>query len=181
MADDTFEIDDLFPEEEAPDAEDILDASTGEIEELEADDDIEIVEADPPPIGRAWLFDFQSGGFVMDGRSPATVRGDAALLAWVEKCLRTHQGSSVVQPSDFGLNQPLTDYLGGDPDEMTAIYSDIEEALTFHPDITTVENIEVEQGTTPDGDAALSISFVVVRGDGGEIPFTLELEPEAAA
>lgn len=181
MAEEPTEIDELFPEEPEPDAEDILDASTAEIEEIDADDDVEVVEADTPPIGRDWLFDFQQGGFVMDGRSPETVRGDSALLAWTEKCLRTHQGSSVVQPPEYGLNQPLGDYIGGDPDDLTALYSDIEEALTFHPAITAVEEIEIEQGETVDGDAAVSVSFIIVRGDGGEVPFTLELEPEAAA
>lgn len=181
MAEDPVEIDELFPEEEELDAEDILDVSTAEIEEADADDDIEVVEAEPPPIGRAWLFDFAKGSFVMDGHSPATVRGDAALYAWIEKCLRTHQGASVVHPPEFGLTQPLGDYIGGDPDEITSLETDIEEALLFHPTITAVEDIYIEEGTTPDGDAAVAVSFVVVKGDGAEVPVTLELDPEAAA
>lgn len=254
MAEEPVEIDELFPDDDEPDASAILDESTAEIEELDADDDIEVVEGDTPPIGRAWLFDFTKGSFVMDGRSPATVRGDAALLAWVEKCLRTAQGDSVVHPPEFGLTQPIGDYIGGDPDELTSIETDIEEALLFHPDISAVENIVITEGapddttartavvgtqqvpssgatltvastvgfpevgrayvsrdlvsysgitattftgvsglpdtvfdgarvteqTTPSLEAVSEVSFVIVKGDGAEIPVSLELDPEAA-
>ena len=180
MAEEPVEIEELFPDEEEVDDQSILEASNYEIEEFDAEDDVEVVESDPPPIGRAWLFDFARGSFVMDGRSPKTVRGDTALLAWVEKCMRTHRGDSVVHPADFGLNESLGDYIGGDPDELTGLTSDIEEALLFHPLISAVEDIEILEGETLEGDIAAEVSFVIVKGDGAEIPVTLELEPEAA-
>jgi len=181
VAEAPVEIDELFPDDEGPTAEEILEASNAEIEELDAEDDVEIVEADSLPIGRAWAFNFDEQRFVMDGRSPAVIRGEASVLAWVEKCLRTQQGSSVVQPPDFGLVQSITDYIGDDPGAVTSLTSDIEEALTVHPAISAVEDIEVELGETPEGDAAVEVSFIIVLGDGTEIPFDAELEPEAAA
>ena len=177
------EVDELFPGDSEPDIQDLLDASTAEIEELDADNDIEIVESDPAPIGKAWAFDFTQQRFVMDGNSPAAVRGDAAIIQWVEKCLRTQQGSSVVHPPEFGLVQPLSDYLGTvvDEDDLSSLASDIQEALVFHPAISAVEDIQIELGETLDIDGAIEVSFLVILGDGTEVPFEAELEPEAAA
>jgi hypothetical protein len=183
LPEEPIEIEELFPGEGELDAQALLDASTEELEEiesLEGDEEVEVVEADLPPIGRGWAFDFDEGHFVMEGRSPSTVRGEASITVWIEKCLRTHQGSSVAQPPEFGLGQSVTDFLGGNPDDVTALESDIEEALTFHPAISAVENIVIDDGLTPQGDAAVAISFDVILADGTAIPFEAELDPEAA-
>lgn len=184
MAEEPVEIEDdeLFPDDEEPDVDEILDASDAAIEDLDADDDIELAVADLPPLGRTWLFDFQEGEFVAEGRSPKTIRGDAAIQAWVEKCLRTAQGDSLVHPPEYGLAQPLGDYLGtvSDEDDLAGLESDIEEAVSYHPHIQTIEGFEVRFGDTVEGDAAVNISFEVILVDGSEVPFEAELEVEAA-
>lgn len=182
LPEDATEIDELFPDEEELDADDILAASTAAIEDIDAGEDIEIAPADLPPVGRNWAFDFVEGRFVSEGKSPKTIRGDAAIEAWVEKCLRTQQGSSVVQPPEYGLAQSLTDYLGldADEDDFAALETDIQEALTLHPQIEAVENFEVQVGESVEGDLAVAISFRVVLGDDTDIPFEAELEVEAA-
>lgn len=183
LPEEPVDIEELFPGEDELDAQAILDASNEELEEIEAldgDEEVEVVEADLPPVGRGWAFDFEEGRFIMDGRSPATVRGESAIRVWIEKCLRTHQGSSVSQPPEFGLGQAVADFIGGEPDDVTALESDIEEALTYHPAIAAVENIEIEDGLTPQGDMAVGISFDVILADGSAIPFEAELDPEGA-
>lgn len=182
MAEEPVEIDELFPEEQEPSADDILAASTAAIEALDDDAEIEITTEDPPPIGRNWVYDFAEGSFIAEGRSPKTERGDAALVSWIEKCLRTQQGSSIVNPPDYGLAQPLGDYLGitAEEDDLTGLESDIAEALSLHPHIQGIEGFEIFFGETVDGDASVDISFRVILGDGSEIPFDAELEVEAA-
>lgn len=185
MAEEPVEIDEdeLFPDDEEPDADEILDASDAAIEDLDADDDIEIAVAELPPLGRSWLFDFQQDQFVAEGRSPKPVRGDTAIQSWVEKCLRTAQGDSIVHPPEYGLAQPLDDYLGvaTDEDDLAGLESDIEEAVSLHPYIQTIEGFEIKFGDTVDGDASVNISFEVILADGSEVPFDTELEVEAAA
>lgn len=179
---DATEIDELFPDEQELSADDILAASTAAIEDLDADEDIEIAPVELPPIGRNWAFDFQEGKFIAEGRSPKTVRGDAAIQAWAEKCLRTQQGSAAALPPEYGLAQSLSDYLStqADEDDLATLESDIEEALTFHPQIQTIEDFGVQFGTSPEGEVAAAISFTIILGDGSEIPFDAELEVEAA-
>lgn len=182
MAEEPVEIDELFPEEQEPTADEILAASTAAIEALDADEDIELTVEGLPPVGRAWLYDFAEGSFVAEGRSPKTVRGDDAILAWVEKCLRTQQGSSIVNPPEYGLAQPISDYLGinAEEDDLAGLESDIAEALSLHPHIQTIEGFEIHFGNTTDGDQAVDISFRVILEDGSEVPFDAELEVEAA-
>jgi hypothetical protein len=179
LPEDAVETDDLFPDEEEVDVDDLLALSDDAIENIDADEDIEIVDAEPLPLGRSWAYDFQAGEFVRDGKAPATLRGDGNLIGWIEKCLRTAQGSAVALPPEFGLARPLGDYIGGDPDEAVQLETDIVDALTFHPNIQAVEDVEIEIVESDLGeDTAVAVSFLIVQGDGSEIEFDGELEVE---
>ena len=134
-----------------------------------------------PPLGRNWLFDFQQQRFVRAGRSPKTIRGDSAIQAWVEKCLRTAQGDAIVHSPDYGLTQPIGDYLGivSEENDLAGLEADIEEALSFHPHIQTIENFQVIFGDTVEGEAAAEVAFDVILVDGSEVPFDTDIEVEA--
>lgn len=174
------DFDELLPSDDEQDIDALLAASTDAIEDEQAPGDLEISEDEPDPIGRTWAFDFYTGEFMKSGHGPVTLRGDAALCGWIEKCIRTHRGASVVHPPEYGLEHPLGDYLGGPAESMAELETDLVDAVLYHPAITAVEDISLDVGETVEGDAAVEVSFTIVQGDGAEIPFEAELElPDA--
>lgn len=171
---DPVDVEELLPADAEADIDALFDASNEAIEDVSTEDDLEVVQSEPDPIGRDWSYDFNAGSFVNVGHSPLTVRGDAALAVWIEKCLRTHRGASVVHLPEYGLIKPLGDYLGGDPYDTFEMKTDIEEAITFHPHVTKLEDIRIDIS-----DVGAEISFRVILADGGEVPFDSELTVEA--
>jgi len=163
---DPVEIEELLPADATADIDALFEASNEAIEDFSTEDDLEVVETEPGPIGRTWAFNFAAGSFENFGHSPIAVRGDAALAVWIEKCLRTHRGASVVHLPDYGLTRSLGEYLGGDPSDIFEIKADIEEAVAFHPHVDRLEDMRVDLG-----DDAVEISFRVILAGGGDIPF----------
>ena len=174
------DIDELFPADESADADAFFAAATEAIEDEATEADLQIVDPEPPPIGRTWAYDFYSQSFLKSGKSPVTLRGDAALAGWIEKCLHSVRGASVVHSPEYGLIKPLTDYIGDDPGDTVELETDIEEALLFHPSISSIEDMTIELGETLDGGAAVEIRFRVQVGGGTEIDFDTRLDVEAA-
>lgn len=165
-----FDPEELLPAADPDDPDDLL--AAGQL--LDGENDIEIGE-ELVPLGRAWAFDFERGEFQRDGHAPATIRDNANLVGWIEKCLRTHRGAAVVHPLDYGIANPMVEYLSEEPEDTTELENDIVEALTVHPYIKGIEDIEIEEGETLEGDGALGISFVVALADGDDVDVDLEV------
>ena len=171
---DPVEIDEIFPSEGFIDADDVLDASTDDLESVLTDEDVEVVEF--LPAGRSWSFNFQEGRFNQDGGAPTVVTGDQAVVVWIEKCLSTAEGAATVHPPGYGMRKPITDYLGGDPYDLEEVEGDIVEAVTFHPDIVELTDFQVVYGQSGDaGELAAEISFVAIRSDGQAVDFETEV------
>jgi hypothetical protein len=170
------DIEELFPPD--PDAEltpdEELDISENALDNLDSEDDVEVIIPEKAPLGRAWAYNFQEET-MMVGHSAPAIRGNANLIHWIEKCLRTEAGSSVVHPPGYGLEKSLGDYLALGLSSTGDLSRAIVEAVTFHPSIQRVEDIEVVSGTTLGNDAAVSISFRVVLGDGSDLEFDTEI------
>ena len=129
----------LPPEPEGDPGEGL--APPPDVEELPT---VVVDDAAPPPLGRTWVFDFGSEQFVRSRGVPLEVRGEQALVSWVDKCLRTARGSLPIHPPEYGLVEP--DSIFGRPiDSLSA--QDLEErfrdALTFHPRIADVTNLQL--------------------------------------
>jgi phage baseplate assembly protein W len=155
--------DDPSPE---PDAE--LDAFE---DSLTADDallDDVVIDEQPPPLGRSWAFDFDSGSFLWGtGQGPLETRGLATLRGWIEKCLYTPRGLAI-HPPDYGV-EDLDEVIGMSVAEAgsAGLEDRIREALLFHPRIQDVTDFDAFAGTAEnDDDDVLYVSFTVVTDDG---------------
>jgi hypothetical protein len=128
------------------------------------------------PIGRSWAFDFHNldggagGGFVKSpgALSPLPTSDMETLRNWVVKCLNTARGAHPIHPPGYGL-APSNDMLiganiGSIPGDL---FDRIEEALTFHPRITSCEDFEYEV-EDPDDDV-LNVSFTIVLDDDTDV------------
>jgi hypothetical protein len=173
-----LDIEAFFPSEEGIAADEVLDASTEGIESDLIDEDVEVTEAAPDPIGRTWAFDFSERKFQTSGQAPTAIRGEVAVVGWVEKCLHTAEGAATVHPPGYGLPRPIADYIGEDPYDLEEVETDIEEALTFHPAIKSVEEIEIGFGETEQGDQAAEVSFIIVLDDGSQVDFETSIETD---
>lgn len=168
MADQSIDSETLYEETEVE--EGLFESQDEDFEalndSLEGEDEAELIlDAPPHPLGRSMVIDFANGGLVRQGRSPMTVRGESNLQAWIEKCLRTHQGAHPIHPPGYGVETPIGDFLGTSIEDLdTGDLEDVvREALTFHPAIVDIENFEVgineEDPDSPFGE----ITFDVVR------------------
>ena len=61
-------------------------------------------ERDPAVMGRALLFDWEAGAYVMDSGSPAEVTEAGAVKAWINYVVRTRVGRYAIHPADFGCS-----------------------------------------------------------------------------
>lgn len=130
-----------------------------------------VLESQPPPvIGKSWAFDFVQGRFIptRTGGVVAT-RGLDTLRFWIEKCLRTPRNAFPIYDDGYGLEDGY-DMLGGqyDAGQVADLGQRIEDALTYHPAITGVENFTVDHD--PD-EETLWLSFVVVTNQGDTLDF----------
>jgi hypothetical protein len=142
---------------------------------------VEAEDTDPPPLGRSWAFDFAREGFVRGGRGPTETRGVATLLLWIDKCLHTERGALAIHPPGFGIVDPMSMF-GRPIEELSA--NDLEErirdALTFHPRIADVQNLELL--TDPASDAATAVFDVLTdppTDDAEMLSLRLDLEDAA--
>lgn len=108
-------------------------------------------DAPPPPLGRSWQFDFALEQFVRADRHANAIletRGLATLAGWILKCLRTQRGALPIHPSDYGLRDPWAIF-GRPISELSEqqLEEDFREALTFHPRIADVTNVQLHTAT----------------------------------
>ena len=131
--------------------------------------DLVLAEAEPPPLGRSWWFDWQARRFLTGGRSPLQVRGMQTLGVWVEKCLRTARGAHAIHPAGYGLPTG-SEIIGGPAGVVPADLEErIRDALTFHPRITDIRGFTYDYTTSED---FLAVSFTaVIDGGAEELPF----------
>lgn len=149
--------------------------------DLEADFDartalpeVVVVEDTPPPVGRSWSFEFPRERFRRGrGNSPLSTHGDATLIQWAEKCLRTTRGAHPIHPPGYGLahrNNLLGRALAGAP--IAELEERIRDALTFNPKIADIRDFAYE--IDPD-DEGVAVAFTMVRGDGTTLSLSTTL------
>jgi hypothetical protein len=105
-----------------------------------------IVEDEPlPPLGRTWAFDLKKDEFVRVGaRGPRAIFGAITLLQWIDKCLHTARGALPIHPPEYGMQDPFVIF--GRPIRELSVQElqrQIEDALTFHPRIAAVVNLQL--------------------------------------
>jgi hypothetical protein len=138
-----------------------LDALQTALDPTQSPVDLVVAVEPPPPVGRSYAFDFDSGSFLRSGNAhaPIATTGLETLKAWIQKCLTTERGAFPIHPPEYGL-QSAPDLFGGPvgapPIDLEAR---IRDALTFHPRIANI----ADYGATWDpDDEYLSVSFTVV-------------------
>lgn len=95
----------------------------------------------PIPFGRSWSFDWQGGRFYRSGTAPTEVRGEGALIQWIQAAMHTASGAHPIFSNAFGLEDPeaVLDQL--DPEEaLDDFEADMREALTQHDRIQDVQD-----------------------------------------
>lgn len=142
--------------------------------------DILVIEEEPPPVGRSWAFDFSTAQFVRRGGGPLETHGDATLILWAEKCLRTARGAHPIHPPGYGLVRPF-DLIGrlvaGAP--VAELEERIREALTFNPRIGDIADFSWD---LDEDNEAVAISFSLVLADDSRLSLetVLPLTPTGA-
>lgn len=161
-------LEEILPDDlESATADEALGLLSDEIE-ASPEDDIEVVEGGSPPIGRGFAYDFSRGRFRRGGHAPAETYGSVTLATWVEKCVRTQEGAHAACPDGYGLPRPLSDYV--EERDTYGLIEAVKDAVSFHPSISSVKDVEVAYGDTVDlGDEAVSVSMTLVLDDGTEV------------
>jgi hypothetical protein len=140
--------------------------------------DLLVIEEAPPPIGRSWAFDFSRGVVLQIGGGALETHGDATLIVWMEKCLRTARGAHPIHPPGYGLLRPselIGQTLAGAP--VAELEERITSALTFHPRISDLEDFDFELDEVNE---TVSIFFTVVRDDSSRLPVETVLPLQGA-
>lgn len=167
----------LLDPEEALDISDAL---------VEGDSDATLlINPEPAPLGQTigWDFErYERQGAAAHG--PHMVRGETALRQWIEKCLRTHAGAHPIHPDGYGMEEPITSFVGQNRQdvEVTELEEMVREALLFHPAIKDVKGFEAtfEDEDEVSGDAALALNFVVVRDNDSQVRVSTTFASERA-
>lgn len=117
--------------------------------------------APPPPLGRSWAFDHGTELFIRSRGVVLETRGIETLLGWVDKCLHTARGALEIHPPEFGLVEP--DRIFGRPiAELSAqeLEEKFRDALTFHPRIADVTNLQLH---TDDETGRAFATYIIVQ------------------
>lgn len=155
----TFEIDptnDIVPQAIVPEFDDRLFDDTpvetydeyGNILEYRTEQAVPLKS-----IGRTWAFNFDTGEFDMAaGGTPRKLEdNDTGIIQqWIRRALTTERLAYSIYPADFGveLTPILNNSLSG-PAAIAHIVTTVQEALTYHDRINSVNNVRVtDQGGT---------------------------------
>ncbi len=132
------------PEEADPEAETAaLDAA--EASALPEPDEALLPEDPVEPLGRTWLFNFETGRFVRSGQAPAGVSGVGALKVWILMAIHTARGAHAVFTDAFGIEDPNLMIGAVDGASLVDEYgAQIREALLVHDRISDVEEYVAE-------------------------------------
>lgn len=92
--------------------------------------------------GKVMKIDFTSGEIVLEDGKPVLIDGAEALLQWVEKTLKTIRGRHEIEYG-YGIDVKRIMFSGKPkPYTRAEICRDIEETLTQHEEITSVDDFE---------------------------------------
>lgn len=102
-------------------------------------------------MGKSFLFDFDTGDFVVQDGKLVECNGMEAVRVWIEKILRTEKGRfRIYEDTDYGCR--IEDLLIGSNYPVSFIEAElkreIEEALLQNPRITAVSNFSLERGVS---------------------------------
>lgn len=110
--------------------------------------------------GKFFLFDFEQGDFILIGGNVQVIEGEEALNIWIKKILRTEKIKyKIYEIIDNSYGVSLIDYLNSDLPTgfiYANIQSEIDGALTSHPDIISVTGYEFERATR-----GVKVSFTI--------------------
>ena len=110
--------------------------------------------------GKSFLFDFEIGDFILIDGNVQVIEGEQALKVWVQKILKTEKIKYKVYEiinNSYGVS--LIDYLNSDLPTgfiYANIQSEIDGALTSHPDIINVTGYGFERATR-----GVKVSFTI--------------------
>jgi len=110
--------------------------------------------------GKSFLFDFQTGDFVIQNGKLVETND---ISVWIEKILRTEKDRyEIYSGTEYGVH--LEDLIVGTNYDQAFVQSElkreIEETLLLHPDITGISNFTAEKTET-----GIIISMEVETGD----------------
>ena len=113
----------------------------------------------------SFLFDFDTGDFVVRDGKLIECDGIEAVKVWIEKILRTEKGRfKIYDNTEYGAR--LEDLIVGNSYSVAFIESElkreIEDALLQNPQIRTVSNIQITRGIN-----SLTVELEVTLGDTG--------------
>jgi hypothetical protein len=114
---------------------------------------------------RAYLFDFDTGDFVVRDGKLVECDGLEAVKVWIEKILRTEKGRfKIYDDTEYGAK--LEDLIIGNSYSVAFIESElkreIEDALLQNPQIRSVTNIQITRDIN-----TLTVELEVKLGDEG--------------
>lgn len=111
--------------------------------------------------GKSFLFDFQIGDFILVDGKVQEIEGEKALKVWIQKKLKTEKVRyKIYEIIDNSYGVSLIDLLNSEfPTGFlyASIQSEIDKALTSHPDIINVTGYEFERSTR-----GVTVSFSAV-------------------
>jgi hypothetical protein len=145
---------------------------------LAAGDPVPDEPEDVEPLGRSWLFDFQTRRMVRVGGSPAEVRGMDALKMRCLMALHVERFAHPVFSEDFGFDR-LDDIVGmGNVEEAMADYEErFVEALEAVEGVASVQGVELDYDPTT---GELHVGNWTIISDQGQAlagePLTIGLE-----
>lgn len=114
---------------------------------------------------RSYLYDFDTGDFVVRDGKLVECDGVEAVKVWIEKILRTEKGRfKIYDDTEYGAR--LEDLIIGNSYSVAFIESElkreIEDALLQNPQIRSVTNIQITRGIN-----TLTVELEVKLGDEG--------------
>lgn len=123
--------------------------------------------------GKSFLFDFDTGDFVVRDGKLIKCDGMEAVRVWIEKSLRTEKGRyQIYEDTEYGCK--LEDLLIGNNYPVSFIEAElkreIEEALLQNPQIIAVSNFSLERGVS-----FITVSMEVSVSDEGTNIVTVTL------
>ena len=120
---------------------------------------------------RSYLFDFDTGDFIVRDGKLVECDGLEAVKVWIEKILRTEKGRfKIYDGTVYGCQ--LEDLIIGNSYSAAFIEAElkreIEEALLQNPQISSVSNIGITRGIN-----SLTVELEVKHNDSGGNPITV--------
>lgn len=114
---------------------------------------------------KSYLFDFDTGDFIVRDGKLIECDGIEAVKVWIEKILRTEKGRfKIYNGTEYGAK--LEDLIIGNSYSVAFIESElkreIEDALLQNPQISSVSNIQITRGIN-----SLTLKLEVTLGDTG--------------